>query len=354
MAYNRPALIEIIERKISEVDSRLPNAVARLKNSVINALVRSSSGTAHGLYGFVDWMSQQVIADSAEAELLDRHASWWKKTRNAATKTIGPIDVVGNGTIAAGTVLQRADDVEYTVDSEVTITGTGSVSVTATVEGIAANADSGTPLTLTSAIAGINSTATVSAAGLTNGSDIESDDALRARLRERVQQTPHGGAKHDYIAWAKEISGITRAWSFPLWLGDGTVAVFVVRDDDADFIPDLAELAEVQAHIDLVRPVTASVTVVAPINVAQGLTISINPNTSITQAAITAELQDLFTREAEVEDGNGSGTLLISHVREAISIAAGEFDHALVSPVADIELTSGQISSLGSITWSSL
>ena len=354
MAYTRPPLIEIIDRKISEVDSRLPSAVARLKRSVLNALVRSSAGTTHGLHGFIDWTSQQVIPDSAEAEMLERHASWWNKARTPATPALGQIDIDGSGVIPAGTVLQRADEVEYIVDSEVVISGGGTVSVTASVSGAIANAEVSTPLSLVSPIAGINSTATVSSEGLTAGTDIESDDSLRARLRERVQKTPHGGANHDYEAWAKEVSGITRAWSFPLWLGAGTVTVFVVRDNDDDFIPDAAEIAEVQAHIDYVRPVTANVTVTAPINIAQDLTIAINPNDSVTQAAITAELQDLFTREAEVEDGDGSGTVLISHIREAISIASGEYDNALTIPVADLVLTSGQISSLGVITWQSL
>ena len=38
----------------------------------------------------------------------------------------------------------------------------------------------------------------------------------------------------------------------------------LVRDDDASLIPDAGEVATVQAYIDSLRPVTASVTVVAP------------------------------------------------------------------------------------------
>ena len=354
MAYNRPSLNEIIERKIAEVDSRLPTAVARLRRSVLNALLRSSAAVSHGLYGFIDWTSKQIIPDSAESEMLERHANWWGKYRKQATPAVGLIDVIGDGTIPEGTVWQRADEVEYIVDTQVVITGSGTVSVIASVAGTFGNAEATTPLSLTSPIAGITSTGAISTEGLNNGTDTEADDSLRARLRERVQETPHGGAKHDYVAWAKEVTGVTRSWCFPLWSGLGTVGVFVVRDDDTNFIPDTTEIAEVQSYIDSVRPVTAQVTVMAPTDVQQSMTIGINPNNSETQATITAELQDLFARESEVEDGNGSGTILISHIREAISIASGEHNHNLVSPTADLAINQGEISSLGNITWQSI
>lgn len=352
MAYARPSLTEIIERKITDIDSRLPTASARLRRSVLNALLRASAAVEHGLYGFIQWLSRQIIPDTAEAEFLERHANWWGITRVAASSAIGNITVTGSGTVPAGVVLQRADGIEYTVDTEVVITSSGVVAVTCSTAGAAGNTSAGAKLSFVSPIAGIDSSATTE--DLTGGADIETDDALRARLRERVQQPPHGGAKNDYIAWAKEVAGVTRVWSMPLWLGAGTVGVFFVRDNDASIIPDTAEVQAVQDYIDSVRPVTANVTVIAPIAAPQDMTIQIKPNDSITQANITAELTDLFSRAANVEDGNGAGTILISHIREAVSIAAGESDHVMVSPTANITLSIGEIATLGTITFQSL
>jgi uncharacterized phage protein gp47/JayE len=45
------------------------------------------------------------------------------------------------------------------------------------------------------------------------------------------------------------------------------------------------------------------------------------------------------------------GTLLISRMREAISIAAGEFDHVLISPTANVSVTAGNIITMGTVTW---
>jgi uncharacterized phage protein gp47/JayE len=353
MAYARPSLTEIIERKIADLDSRLPTASARLRRSVLNALLRASAAVEHGLYGYINYLSRQVVPNTAEVEFLERHANWWDVARVAASAATGSVTVTGSGTVPAGTVLQRADGTEYMVDSEVVISSSGSVDVTCSTPGANGNASSDTSLSFVSPIAGIDSTAT--AGDLTGGADIETDDALRARLRERVQQPPHGGALHDYIAWSKEVAGVTRVWPKDNWLGAGTVGVFFVRDNDVSIIPDSAEVQTVQDHIDTKRPVgMKGMTVIAPIEASQDMTISISPNDSTTQAAIEAELSDLFSRESNVEDGNGSGTILISHIREAVSIAAGENDHAMVSPTADITLSIGEIATLGTITFQSL
>ncbi|RMG49544.1 MAG: baseplate J/gp47 family protein, partial [Gammaproteobacteria bacterium] len=216
------------------------------------------------------------------------------------------------------------------------------------------NADANVTLSLVSPIAGVDSSATVATGGLTGGADQETDDALRDRLRARVQNPPHGGARKDYEAWALEVEGVTRAWVFPHWTGAGTVGVFFVRDDDASIIPDAAEVQAVQDHIDALRPVTAAVTCYAPTAVPIDMTIQLSPNTTAVQSAVQAELQDLFRREANVEDGNGSGTLLISHIREAISRAEGEVDHVLVTPSADITLSPGEMAILGNLTFQAL
>jgi uncharacterized phage protein gp47/JayE len=64
------------------------------------------------------------------------------------------------------------------------------------------------------------------------------------------------------------------------------------------------------------------------------------------QAAVQAELQDLLLREAKP-----GGTILLSHIRAAISAAAGETDYVLASPAADVTNTAGNMSTMGSITW---
>jgi uncharacterized phage protein gp47/JayE len=148
------------------------------------------------------------------------------------------------------------------------------------------------------------------------------------------------------VNWALEVPGVTRAWCYPQELGAGTVTVRFVRDDDVSLIPDAGEVTAVQDYINARRPVTADVSVVAPIAVAVDLSIDVVPDTTEVRAAVEAELKDLIQRE-----GAPGTTLLLSHIREAISIAAGEFNYTMSTPSADITHTTGQIPVLGTITW---
>lgn len=351
MPFSRPTLPELIERFIADIDSRLPATDARLRRSNLGVLARTHSGVAHGLYGLLDWLSRQLLPDTSEAEILDRQASIWGVARKPAAKANGAVTFIGEdgSVIPQGAVVQRSDGIEFSVDDEVTVAdGVVSVAVTAVVGGAAGNTEAPSRLTLISPIAGINSAATVDAGGIINGVDAENDNALRSRLLDRIQQPPHGGADFDYVKWALEVPGVTRAWVYPLELGIGTVTVrFVVDDNEVSIIPDADKVNEVQDYIDRLRPVTAKVTVAAPVAVPLNITIAwLKPSTVAVRAAIRAGLIDLFRREAEP-----GGTILISHIREAISIAAGEHDHAVTAPAADVRYNKGYIPVLEEITW---
>lgn len=356
MAFARPSLQQLIDRNQADIESRLPGTDPRLRQSLLGIIGRAHAGSMHGLYGLLDYLARQIVPSiTADADYLDLHASWWGITRLAAAAATGNIDFAGTtgSVIPAGTLLQRSDGAQYTTDAEVTIAaGVATAAITAAEGGQSTNASLGQKLTLVSPIAGVQSSATVATGGLTGGTDIETDAALRARLQQRVQFRPQGGSASDYKSWAMEIAGVTRVWVHSQWLGSGTVGVFFTRDNDASLIPDAGEVAAVQAHIDTVRPVGMDATAIAPTAAPVAITISLNPNTSVVQAAVQAELQDLFST-TDVEDGTGSGTVLISHINEAISLAAGEIDHS-INLVADITLTAGQVATLGTITWQQL
>lgn len=352
MPFSRPTLSALIERNQADIESRLPGADTKLRRTFLGVISRALSGAVHGLYGYLDWQSKQIMPDTADAENLDRWASIWLKVpRKVASFATGSATFTGtNGAvIPAGTIVTRSDSLEFTTSADATITaGVATAVITAKTAGLTGNTSAGSNLTLVSPISGVNSAATVATGGITGGADQETDSALRTRLLARIQQPPQGGAKADYQEWALEVAGVTRAWVYPEELGVGTVTVrFVTDDDPAGIIPSGTKVTDVQSYIDNLRPVTAAVTVVAPIAVPLNFTISgLNPNTQAVKDGITASLTDLIRREAEP-----GVTLLISHIREAISVAAGESNHVLVAPSADVAHTVGQIATMGTITW---
>lgn len=355
MPFSRPTIPVLIERGISDFESRIPGSDARLRRSNLNAMVRVHAGAMHGIYGYLDWISKQVLPDTAEEEILERHATLWLRAgRTPASYAVGQAVATGvDGTvIPAGTVVKRSDGATYSSEVDATISGGQAViTIVADDAGQAGNAPAGTALNIESPIVGINASLLVTAGALTGGADIEDDDSLRARVLERIQQTPHGGARHDYIAWAKEVPGVTRAWCYPLEMGDGTVTVRFVRDNDDSIIPDAAEVAATQAYIENLAPVGMHLFVVAPVPAPVNFVISVTPATLAVKSAIEASLRDLMLREAVPEGGAGEGKVLLSHIREAISLAAGETDHVLTSPLADVTPSIGQMATFGSVTW---
>ena len=350
MPFNRPTLQTLLDRAAADIEARLPGADARLRRTLLGVLARIHAGGMHGLYGYLDWLAKQLMPDTADLEHLDRHASVWGIDRKAATAAQGQITFTGTDAtqIPAGTAIQRSDGALFSSDAIATIAaGSVLVAITADSSGANANTAANTVFTLVSPLAGINSNATVDASGLTGGADTETDDSLRTRLLARIKDPAHGGKSGDYVTWALEVAGVTRAWVYAQELGLGTVSVrFMMDDAYADGIPQAADVAAVQAYIDVLRPVTADLTVVAPIADALAFTIQLTPNDAATQAAVQAELADLIKRESIP-----AGTILLSHIREAISIAAGETDHVLVAPAADVTHATGHIATLGVITW---
>jgi uncharacterized phage protein gp47/JayE len=352
MPFSRPTLDEIVRRNLADAASRLTGTVGTvLRRSVLGVIMRIVSGASHLLHGHIDWVSKQIIPDTAESEYLNRWANIWGVFRLGGEQSSGTVTVSGavGSVVTAGSILQRADGVQYAIDASVTIPMGGSItaSVTALLAGSTADADNTVSLSFVSPLAGINTTATVIA--ISGGADVESDDALRARLIARISNPPQGGSAQDYEQWALAVAGVTRAWVSPVEMGPGTVTVRFVRDGDASIYPDAGEVAEVQAYIDERRPVTADVYVVAPNNAPLNLTIQIAPNNASVQSAITAELEDLIFREAEP-----GGTLLLSRINEAISSAQGETDHILVAPSANVVSATGDLVSLGTITFQNI
>lgn len=350
MPFERPSLQALIERAAADIEARLPGTDARLRRSNLGVLARVHAGAVHGLYGYLQWLEQQLMVDTCEGAYLERYAGVWGVLRLPAAYAEGNLTLAGTDgvLVAAGTQWQRADGALFTSTADATIAaGAATVAVMADAAGAAGTTNAGSTLTLVSPIAGLIGTATVAAGGLVGAADAEDDAALRGRLLRRIQRPPHGGSADDYVSWALEVPGVTRAWCYPLEGGPGTVTVRFVRDDDVSIIPDAGEVAAMQEHIDALRPVTANVTVAAPTAVALNFTIALVPNTLAVQAAVQAELADLIRREAQP-----GGTLLISHIREAISVAAGETNHVLTTPSADVTRSTGQITTMGTITWS--
>lgn len=354
MSYKTSTPAEIQERLEAEASITSGTQHASIPGTPENIISRLFTIAASELYGYVEFLSNQIVpSDKMASAWLDRHAGFWlKQGRKASVHAYGPVIVTGiSGTvIEANSIVTRADGQIFTFTAAVMIGGGGTVTgeVTAANAGIIGNTASGLALTLSSPVVGVASIV-VGADGLSGGTNNEGDISLLDRVLARVQNPPHGGAVHDYIAWAREVPGVTRAWAKEGADGVKTVLVTFVMDGKTDtIVPTLAEVESVEDYISGVRPAGAAPEIFAPVLEVVNLQIAINPNTVAVQNAIRAELEDFFSREATA----GGGMLYYSRLSEAVSIGAGEYHHRLISPAASLSFNFGTLPVLGEITWS--
>lgn len=351
MPFPQPTRAEILAQ--IKADFRLELGVDPMRRSVEYALVRAETGQSKAQYGFLNWAYRQSFPDTMDPENFWRWASQYID-QNPPAPWVGLVLVTGtNGTtIPAGTPILRSDGAAYEVTAEGEIAGGEAlVSVSAVLAsyGSAANNDDDQPLTISPPVLGLDSACIVDST-TTDGSDLETAEEGLVRLLEYLREPPSGGGPGDYVKWAKQVSGVTRAWEFPNVFGLNTVGVAFVRDNDgtgADILPSSGEREVVRAYVQSKAPITVTVTVITLVALPVDVEISgLDPDTAEVRTAVEAALADLFAREAEPDS-----SMAVSRFDAAISGAAGELDHTLEDPTAAVESTSAQMPILGTVSY---
>ncbi|TPG62546.1 baseplate J/gp47 family protein [Ewingella americana] len=380
MPYNRPTLSELRARNIAAIESELKGVGTPLRFSNLNILGSADAGLAYLHYGYLDWIAKQSVPWSATDENLAGWAalkSVTQKAANAGTNNGTIFTGISGKTVPAGTVLNRGDGYQYTVSTDVAITsaGSGTGSITAVLPdpnddptggGAAGNTPAGTQLTLDTSISGIDSTVIIGTS-ITNGADIESEDAFRTRMLLAYQNTPQGGNDEDYESWALAVSGVTRAWTVRRLMGAGSVGVYIMIDGNdtsnhgfpvgADGISRLDNWSAAKATGDQGRvadaiypqqPVTSLVCVCSPIQRVINFTINgISSVGSSVTAAIAAAIDGVL-----FESGNPQGaTILLSDLLIAISNVSGTSGFILTSPSVNITTATGELPVRGTVTY---
>lgn len=352
MAFELYSLEQTRQLVGSDIETRLPGTGAQTRRTAAGVIAYAQAGAVHGLHAHIAYRERNFLPDErADAEGVERWAGLLGLWYREPTKASGEAELSGiAGTLLpVGTVLQSAQGVLYATLADATLVGaTANVAIQAQGGGASGNLEPGTRLTLLSPAPGIQSTLSVASEGLTGGADAESLDSLRARVLNRLRNPPRGGSLADYRTWALAAHpAVTRAWVTEYEQGAGSVTVRLACDNEATPIPSLDVLAAVAAYIDQRRQAgRKSVYVLPPVAAAVLYRIRLKPDTAAIRLAVEAELRDLHRRTS----APGS-TLLLSHVREAISIAAGEFDHELLAPQTDLANGTGVMPIFGGIEW---
>lgn len=358
MAYKSPALSTLLARGQADIESRLPGTFAQPRFSTAGAIAFANAGNAAGLHDHLAWTSRQIVPHLADEDKLLEHCEFWGVWRKPAANAEGVllVTVTGDTVIAEGTRWQRPDGVVFESVTEVRASaGTASVTVRAIESGKSGNTAANVALELVTTVDFVQSKARVSQTTISGGAELESIDSLCVRLLFRVQYPPSGGNQFDYVRWALECAGVTRAWCIPRYRGHGTVGVMFVLDEEVNIFPTPQDIARVEDYLTAhIIPVTnqvegktigAELIVESPKPFPLNPVIRIVPNTEEVRTAVIDSLNDYI---ATLPRG---GTALLSQLRAAISNAPGETDNTVMSPIADQYAAENELFVLGDIEW---
>lgn len=379
MPFKRQTLSELREQNRVFLQSQLEAVGGLLRFSNLKVIADMDAGMAHLHYAYLDYIAQQSTPFTATDENL---AGWmalkgiYRKPASAAKSTSVQATGTVGVTLSAGTVLNRSDACQYTLDQDLTIGigGTGTSPVTAVLPdistdvtggGTAGNADAGTILTLDVNVSGINSQLTLITAA-TGGADIEDEEDFRSRGLFAFQNPPQGGSDADYKQWALSVPGVTRAWVKRRIVGAGTVGVYIMCDNNSnkgfpvgtDGISQLESWGAIKATgdqlsvADYIYPLqtdTAIVYVCSPVKKVINFVISgISSADSTTVSAIETAITNLFFDNANPD---GTGKVYLSDINKSISEISGTTGYILTSPVANITFAVGEIPVLGTVSF---
>src|SRR5262245_36069537 len=310
MPWSTPTLRKVREMVRDFVTASLEGA-AFIGNNVLRVTSDAMAGLAHLVLRYIDWLSLQLLPDTAEREWLDRHGDIWlvnadgttgrkMATLSAGTAAATLVEGFTSAVIPSGSQLTAPGNlVAYETLSEVLLLADAETTfpIRALDPGIIGNLEEDTQISFVVTPVGVNTAARV--VNLTGGTDEEGDTELRIRVLERIRQPPMGGAQYDYVRWAKAVPGVTRAWCTPLEMGIGTVTVRFLMDDlraDDDGWPTYGDVQTVRDYIDTVRPVAVKdFFVEAPIKQRIDAVISqLSPDTPDVRAAIEVSLRQML------------------------------------------------------------
>lgn len=368
--YSRPTLTALRQQALTDIQSASfnGNGTALLQKSILRVVAAVEAGMVYELFGFLDWISLQAVPVTADHEFLEAWANLKAVYRLDATAATGVASFTGTGNtlIPAGTVLTRDDGVRYTTDADWQLLSNLPLSFTAVTAGADGNAASGIALTLAAPIAGVNSAGSASQA-IVGGADQETDDSLRARMLQVYANPPAGGSANDFVTWALQVPGVTRAWAVPQGIGAGSVLLYVMFDTtEAAFLgfpqgsnggasqesritPATGDQLLVANHLYPLRPVTSVVQVNAPLPANINFQIqSLQLANATVEAAIVAALKDCFTRLGSPIAGSA---IYPSDLNAAIESVAGVQRYTLVSPVAPVVVPNGSLPVVGQVTF---
>ena len=311
---------QIAEQYLLHLKGLKPNINTKQTDSDWWVRSRVVGGVVAGVYADQLKISNDPFPQSARRDAIEKHLyTQFNSGFTPATSAVGNVIVTG----ATGSTVTAGLQFTYTPNGNVyTATATvafgsaasATIPVSSVSTGQNQNLLAGASLTISSAPAGVSSTATVDGNGLTDGRDIETTDEAAARVLTQIRTPLAGGKVSDYQLFALAADpSVTSANIIRFPFGFGTVGVVITagttdidtalnNGDPVTLIPSAALVTTVQAYIDTQKILTDCATVMAPASVPVNVTVNVKFSTgtsSTVPAGQTLTQAQLVQREVQ-------------------------------------------------------
>lgn len=327
-------LQEIHEQILRDIRNQRQDApLSGNDDEVIRA--RADANAIEGAYLHQKWILRQLFPQTAESEYLDLHADQKagikRKKPTVASGTLLATGTAGK-TVPAGTQATR-DGLTWTVTADAVLDESGEAQVAAQADasGITGNLEPDTMLTWVASPDGVLSDVTVVVMG--GGTDLETDNELRARLLFALQNPEGAGTSADYLRWATSVDGVTSAYVYPKRRGLGSVDVAITS---AGGLPSGDLVATVQAYVDSKCPAEADAIVFSPTLVNVDMSLQVDYS-NMTLADAQTRVQEAV---ASYFDALAPGkTVVIKQIESLVMAIDGISDVKTTVPAANVEPT---------------
>jgi len=255
MSEQTQTIIEKYNQIITDIEAETGQTTPASKKAFTKAIAMALAGSSKVLEKLFISQLKKTFPSTTYGDAL----TYWSELTNLPKKGANPailtISITGGTPLAVvtggigGPVWIGGNGETYFSPEDIILdaSGDGSTNVECFVGGEAGNLEAGNVLTLTAPSTSLPDKAAVTLIA-SSGQDGETDTAWKARILQKVQRPPMGGAVADYDHWARERSNIKKGYTYS---GDvpGRVELYITASDQPDEIPTAAQIEDVYDYI---------------------------------------------------------------------------------------------------------
>ncbi|MNO48632.1 Baseplate J-like protein [compost metagenome] len=349
------------EAILSRMLGRVSDQVDKRQGSIIYDALAPAAMELAQMYAELDINNNLSFADTATGSFLERRTAEFGISREQATFARRKGLFYGTGNVLVdippGSRFSIGN-IDYTAISRIS---TGMWVLECSTPGVTGNQEYGNLLPI-DYVPGLVRAELADV--LVPGEDAETDEALRQRFLEAVNEQPFGGNISDYKGKMNAIDGVGGVKIFPAWNGGGTVKAVVIASDFET--PSSTLVAEVQNIIDptagsgqgigfapIGHVVTVEGTSNFTVNVSASLTLATDTTLGQVQQDIEEVIDSYLLQLRQAWAGESVLNVRISQIESRILTVRGVVDVSntqLNGISANIILSEVQIPKLGAVT----